>query len=322
MKGLATDIGGTNARLAIVQDLEIEIIKIYPTKKFKSALELFSKFQEDIGDRLPSRWAVAAAGVTTSEMIRGTNIGWDIVKEELKDFFQLETCILLNDFEAAAYGLATLNEKKLVRIGGNLSNDKGTRALLGAGTGLGEAICIYCGDEGWKVIRSEGGHCSFAPTDETEIGLLQFLKQKYGHVSYERILSGTGLIELYEFFAQKTYDTHQNHYRRPIKSPAQITELAKKNDELCQRVIGLFCRILGEEAGNLALKSLPDGGIFIGGGIPPRIISWLKKGQLRKGFEEKGRMTNLLQELPIFVVDEPYLGIYGGAYKLQLSLNL
>ena len=319
MLGLVTDIGGTNARVALVNRLQIKTVRVYPTNKFKQAADIFIRFQNDVGQELPKKWAIAAAGVTTSDRIQGTNIGWDIVKDELAAAFHLETCILLNDFEAAAYGLSIIKKDSLIQISGKHPKNKCTKVLIGAGTGLGEATCVFCSGDEWKVLKSEGGHCSFAPTNRIEARLLAFLSSKYGHVSYERILSGTGLVDLYRFFLKE-----QNGIDSTIKveRPSQVTSGAKNGDTICQRTLELFCRIYGEEAGNLALKTLPEGGVFIGGGIAIHILDWLQKGTFKNGFESKGRMKSLLETMPVFVVNEPYLGIYGGAYKLlQASMS-
>ncbi len=317
MLSLVTDIGGTNARVALVNRLHIEAIRVYPTNEFKRAADLFTKFQNDMGQKLPSRWAVAAAGVLTEDRIQGTNINWDIVRDELMTLFHLKTCLLLNDFEAAAYGLSVIKRQNLVQIGGKSPKDNCTKILIGAGTGLGEAICVFCPNGQWNVLRTEGGHCSFAPTNLTEIKLLTFLQSQNDQVSYERILSGTGLLNLYKFFLNELTNLPQNSDIAPkLEKPSQVTLGAKKGDPVCQKAIDLFCRIYGEEAGNFALKTLPEGGVFIGGGIALHILDWLKKGAFRKGFESKEKMGSLLQAIPVFVVNEPYLGIYGGAYKL------
>ncbi len=312
MLGLVSDIGGTNARIAIVRDLEVEILKTYPTGNFGSALELFNRFKKDAGIRLPSRWAIAAAGVSTEERIRGTNIGWDIVKDDLVASYRLETCLLLNDFEAAAYGLAFAGGESLQRLGGEEPKVQGTKILLGAGTGLGEATCVFCEKAGWKVIRSEGGHASFAPMDETEDRLLEFLREKYEHVSYERILSGSGILDLYSFFSR-----HGGlHLSRNITEPSQVTYGAKTGDEVCKKTIDLFCKIYGEEAGNFALKTFPEGGVYLAGGVTLHLVQRLEDGLFRKGFEAKGRMERLLKDIPVFIVKEPYIGILGSAYRL------
>ena len=314
MRLLVTDIGGTNARVALCQDTTIYLLKIYPTRYFGSAIELFSHFQKDTNQKLPPYWAVAAAGVTSDEKIEGTNLKWDISKRELIEAFNLRSCILLNDFEAAAYGLSVVDEKRLLKLAGETPQPKETKILIGAGTGLGEATCVYCKGLGWKALRSEGGHATFAPTDETEMELAIYLKAKYRHVSYERILSGLGLLELYGFFMKK--DSHKDMFEETFKSPSQVTEAAEKGDKPSIKAIKLFCKIYGEEAGNFALKTLPLGGVFITGGVSLHIVSWLQKGWFQEGFVQKGRMTNLLKNIPVFLVKEPYLGIYGGAYRL------
>jgi len=313
VEGLVTDIGGTNARIAIAEGLELKTVRVYPTRQFQGAIELFRQFQADIGRPLPKRWAVGAAGVTSPERIHGTNIGWDIVRDELVSTFGLELCILLNDFEIAAYGLATLGRDQLVELGGASAKASAPRIILGAGTGLGEATCVLCPGSKWHVLKSEGGHASLAPTDETEIRLLKFLQQRFGHVSYERVLSGQGILSLYEFFLS---ESGQKESVPTFDDPSQVTKAALEGEPLSLKAVELFCRIYGEEAGNFALKTLPFGGVFLSGGIVLHILPILQKGLFRKGFESKGRMKEILRNIPVFVVKEPYLGLYGGAYRL------
>ncbi len=313
MKILSADIGGTNARVAILEDLEIKFLKIYPTSQFTSCTELLQVFSKEIKGAFPKQIVICAAGVLEDEKIFGTNLPWVISEKDLIEKFKLSKCALLNDFEASAYGLLTVDEKRLVTLKDGKHSLKGVKIVLGAGTGLGEAILVFCSEGKWKVIRTEGGHTSFSPEDEVQIELLRFLREKYGHVSHERILSGKGLLDLYEFFSKKEGKASSKEV------PSEVTQGAKEGDEISKRALLLFCKIYGQEAGNFALKTLPQGGIYISGGIIRHILFFLKESDFIEAYLKKGRMEKVLRDYPIFVVDEPYLGILGGAYYLLNS---
>ena len=309
---VATDIGGTNARVAILKDNNIKFIKIYPTREFNSAVELFDKFFKDYGNNPPKYMAVAAAGICENGKIIATNYPWIIRKDELIEAFKLEKCLLLNDFEASAWGLLTIDKDSLYQLGGKEPSKNGVKAILGAGTGLGEAILAKLNDK-WHVFRTEGGHCNFAPNSDEEIELLRFLKKKYQHVSFETVLSGKGLLNIYSFLEKKFGIVDK------IYHPKEITLKAKNNNDLCLYCINLFCRIYGQEAGNLALKSMATGGVYIYGGIVKHIFEILIRSEFRSEFENKGAMEKLLKNIPVFIVNEPYLALFGGAYCLTYT---
>jgi len=314
MRVISADIGGTNARIAILEDMSIQVIKTYPTKEFKSAAWLFERFSTDAAVTLPGRAGIAAAGPVEDGVIMGTNIGWDIDCSEIADILKLDTCILLNDFEAAAWGLLAIEEKDIVQIGGKAADPLGPKALLGAGTGLGEAMLLRCRNI-WQVLRTEGGHASFSPRNRTEVELLESFMSRYGHVSFERFLSGSGLAEIYEFLAGERgidRDTPPGH-----DMAAFITRGASEGRTLCVETLEVFCSIYGGEASNLALKCLSTGGVYLSGGIVQHIPLPFLKGSFRTAFEDKGRMSALLKCMPVFLVTHPFLGILGAAYRVH-----
>ncbi|RUM87815.1 MAG: glucokinase [Thermodesulfatator sp.] len=321
MKLLCADIGGTNARMAIVRDSTVLEIKIYPTDQVKDAIDLLKTFLKDCHETVPDYAAFAAAGVVSGEEVKGTNIPWNIDCKAIKQELGFRKCIVLNDFEAAAWGLLAVKDKRLLHIGGGQPDAFGTKAILGAGTGLGEAIVVRC-SQNWKVLRSEGGHASFSPRDDTGMELLMHLRNIYGHVSFERILSGSGLAEIYEFLirhdAKKLNDFLAVDRK---KRPAYVTALARQKNRQALEAINFFFKAYGDEASNLALKCLPSGGVFLAGGVTMALLDFLQKSPFIQAFEDKGRMSGLLRSIPVFVVTEPYLGILGAAQCLMAGLH-
>jgi len=316
VKVLAGDIGGTNARFAIIGGDKILFEKHYPSKDFNKFEDVFAVFIKDVPGQVPHCACLAVAGVVEGNRVEATNIPWTIDGNDLKEHFGLETLRLINDFEAAAWGITVLHREHLVQIGEGKPVSDGPKAVLGAGTGLGQAILVSC-NEGYRVLPTEGGHADFAPRNEEEIRLLRYLMKEFPHVSVERILSGPGLVHIYEFLLEDQNYKESVFTKQAIKKKdkaAYITRHAVQGtDELCQQAVGMFCSIYGAEAGNLALKCLAAGGVYIAGGIAPKILSILGEGGFRQAFESKGRMEKVLKRIPTYVVISPQLGLLGAA---------
>ncbi|MGB9497652.1 MAG: glucokinase [Dissulfuribacterales bacterium] len=316
MKVLAGDIGGTNARFAIIEGDKILFEKHYPSKDFNKFEDVFAVSIKDVPGQVPHCACLAVAGVVEGNRVEATNIPWTIDGNDLKERFGLETLRLINDFEAAAWGITVLHREHLVQIGEGKPVSDGPKAVLGAGTGLGQAILVSC-NEGYRVLPTEGGHADFAPRNEEEIRLLRYLMKEFPHVSVERILSGPGLVHIYEFLLEDQNYKESVFTKQAIKKKdkaAYITRHAVQGtDELCQQAVGMFCSIYGAEAGNLALKCLAAGGVYIAGGIAPKILSILGEGGFRQAFESKGRMEKVLKRIPTYVVISPQLGLLGAA---------
>ncbi len=316
MEYLCADIGGTNARLALVEDLQIRQIKIFQSHRAQGIVPLLKRFSAETGRRLPPRACIAAAGIVEGKQVKGTNIPWNIDCEEILRELEIEQCLILNDFEAAAWGLLAVDKNQLVQYGGKDPDPKGTMAVLGAGTGLGQAILVHC-PTGWKVLRTEGGHASFSPRDHVGISILSHLMEKYGHVSFERLLSGSGLWEIYSFFIKNSGEKLKDLSSvSPRERPSHVTRLARAGDEYALRAVDFFFETYGEEASNLALKCLPSGGVYLTGGVTLHLSDLFSQKIFRSRFENKGRMSSLLSKIPVFLVKEPLLGILGSAYRL------
>ncbi len=316
MKVIAGDIGGTNARFAIIEGDKILFEKHYPSKDFNKFEDVFAVFVKDVPEQVPQCACLAVAGVVEGNRVEATNIPWTIDGHDLQERFGLETLYLINDFEAAAWGITVLHKDHLVQIGGGKPISNGPKAILGAGTGLGQAILAPC-NKGYIVLPTEGGHVDFAPRNEEEMRLLRYLIKKFPHVSVERILSGPGLVNIYKFLLEERDSKESVFSRQSVKEKdhaALITRHALQGtDELCRQAARMFCSIYGAEAGNLALKCLATGGVYVAGGIAQKILPILSEGGFRQAFEAKGRMEKVLKHIPTYVVTSPQLGLLGAA---------
>ena len=329
MRILAGDIGDTATRLAIYDDDEIIYERQYPsqavsavTKHINDFIDGFIAFQKK-SKNAPKELTImkaclAIAGVVKNNGVKATNLPWVIETEDIAASLgmKVEDVRLVNDFEAAAWGITALPPGQLIKIGGAEPEPDRPKALIGAGTGLGEAIIAPVGKRKVRVIATEGGHADFAPVNETQIGLLRHLIKKFGHVSTERVLSGPGLVNIHRFLIEKNKGRHTT----AGIDPAEITKGAiKDGDAVCIEALGIFSSIYGSEAGNLALRCLATGGIYIGGGIAAKILPFLTDGGFRKAFEAKGRMSATLKKIPVFLVTEPRLGLIGARIIAQGS---
>jgi glucokinase len=225
---------------------------------------------------------------------------------------------LANDFYALALGIPAVRPKDLVTLNEGVRDPKAPWVLIGAGTGLGEAISTPSAAGGRLIIATEGGHTDFAPRTELEIGVLRFLCTRWEHVSWERVVSGEGLVNLAEALAHLTGMPLAPELALAARddranAPALVTRGALAGDPFCRQVVELFCRLYGAEAGNLALKTLATGGVYVAGGIAPRILDFLTGGGFREAFLAKGRMRVLLEQMPVQVVLDTDAGLLGAA---------
>jgi len=257
---------------------------------------------------------VAVAGPVVDGAAELTNLGWSLSSAELARALELAHAPLLNDLEAAAHGLAVLAPAALHTLQRG-EERVGHRVLCSPGTGLGQAAAVWDGRR-HLVLASEGGHATFAPLDDDDRALSDFLAERHGHVSQERVLSGPGLVALYEFHHRRDGLEESATLTRALahgEGPAAITAAAAAGEALATRTLVHFARLLGAEAANLALKFLAAGGVYLGGGIPPRILAFLDTPEFREGFLAKGRMRPLLARYPVRVVLDPDCALRGAA---------
>ena len=305
---LVGDIGGTKTLFSLYENQESPSPRFqekfssqeYPD--FSSLVSVcFSKWGVKGSDI--SRACFALAGPIVSEKSQVTNLPWIVEKKFLEDSLGIPHVFLINDLEAHAYGLFSLREEDLLLVNRG-KEKKGNRALLAAGTGLGEA-CLYWDGMTHRPFATEGGHVDFAPRNELEMELLRYLKKQFEHVSYERILSGHGFYQLYRFLIDMQLEKESIELRKKmsIEDPAKvITEAAINGScKACSRVVGWFISIYAAEAGNIALKFLATGGLFIAGGIIHKLQDFLSEENFLEPFSNKGRFSSFLKEIPIKV---------------------
>jgi glucokinase len=318
---LAGDIGGTHARLAAFETegnrLQCVVEKVYPSREHSGLPEIVADFVKTEG--IPAQSACfGVAGPVRGGRSKISNLPWVIDSRELAAQLKLRTVGLINDLEAFAYGIDALESKDFVSISEGSSNAEGNVAVVSAGSGLGEAGLYWDGFR-HHPFACEGGHTEFAPKNEVEIELLQYLMKRYGnqHVSYERILSGPGVKNVYDFLRDTSKEEEPEWLKEQLAAasdaPALISELAlSKKAPICDRTLSIFVSVFGSEAGNCALKFMGTGGIFVAG-IAGKIVAKMQEPIFMESFLDKGRMKSLLEAIPIKIVLNDDSGLIGAA---------
>jgi glucokinase len=315
---LSGDIGGTKTRLAVIA---VEGSKLFIEREQTYASHDYGVFEEIVGDFLqgfatPAGAAFGIAGPVLGRKAQTTNLPWHIDADALQTKYGFDHCLLLNDLEATAAGLQALNNDDLFILHAGIPNATGNAAVIAAGTGLGEAGLFWDGHQ-YQPFSTEGGHASFSPCNDLEIALLQHMRSRHGHVSWERIVSGPGLVSLHGFLCQQRGAQLPDWLQYEIQNgdaAAGIAEAAlSERDELCVEALDWFMRLYGAEAGNLALKVMSRGGMYLGGGIAPKILPGLKNGVFLEGFFSKGRMRPLLEAMPVSVILNDRAALFGTA---------
>jgi glucokinase len=316
---LAGDIGGTNTRLAIVETVKGHFNflaeEIYASREEPSLESALRKFLSK--PLYPIRAAcLGVAGPVREGRCEATNLPWVIDSQKIALELNLPRVNLINDLEASAYGIAELGTKDFEVLNQGTPDGQGNRAVISAGTGLGEAALFWDGRE-YRPFASEGGHADFAPRNHLEMDLLDYLLKRHARVSGERVISGQGLFNIYQFLKDTgraegpKWLVDQMRQKDP---PAVITENALKGKSpLCTQALDLFVSLYGAEAGNMALKIMATGGVYLGGGIAPKIIAKLRDPVFMNAFTAKGRMRPLLQTIPVRVILNPKVALLGAA---------
>lgn len=318
---LAGDIGGTWTRLAFFEPqdgrLVIAVEKTYRSRDYDSLAQVVRQFEKDYG-RAAQHAAFGVAGPVRGRQAKATNLPWLIDTATLAHELdlELEDVGLINDLDANAWGVMALTPADFTVLNQGSADATGNAAVIAAGTGLGEAG-LYWDGERHRTFASEGGHADFAPRNDLEIDLLRYLLVRYRRVSYERVLSGPGLHNIYSFLRDTGRGSESQWIAEAMctEDPAAVISQAALRDEneLCVKALDLFVTIYGAAAGNLALKLLASAGVYLGGGIAPRIIEKLKGPAFMNAFTDKGRMKDLLQEMPVRVIMNSQTALLGAA---------
>jgi glucokinase len=315
---LAGDVGGTKVHLALFDFTDGSLNhmrdQVFPAKQYGGLEEIVKEFV--VSEKVTSA-CFGVPGPVRDGRLRLTNLPWTLDSRELKHDLNIDYVFLINDLQANGYGIAELGADQIFTLSEGDSRQVGNRGLISAGTGLGEAFLAWDGRD-YVPYPSEGGHSDYAPRNEDEIDLLRFLRQKYnGRISFERVVSGQGLTNIYEFLRdgrgleEPVWLAERMRQEDPN---AVITESAlKAKSQLCEKTLDMFVSAYGAEAGNLALKVLSVGGLYVGGGIAPRILEKLKDGTFLKAFTDKGRLSQLLVNIPVRVILESRTALIGAA---------
>ena len=306
---LAGDIGGTNTRLALFDgDPRAPVaLEIYPSAAHASLEEMVRQFLAEHPGK-PVAACFGIAGPVRDGRVQVTNLAWPVDAATLATTLGLRHVLLLNDLEANAWGIAALGSDDLHVLNVGLPDVRSNAAVCSAGTGLGEAG-LYWDGERHHPFACEGGHTDFAPLTETQEALREMLAREYGHVSYERVCSGMGLVNIYRHLAG-----------RCTLDPAGISKRALAGtDATAAAALDLMVEIYGAEAGNLALKLMATGGVYLGGGIAPRILEKLEDGAFMRAFVDKGRFADLLAGIPVRVILNDRTALMGAALAAEAS---
>jgi glucokinase len=316
---LAADVGGTKTAIALAAagtPPRIIAQDIFPSQQYRRLEDIIAEF---LGGAGVSGLSVAGACFAVAGPVAGnaatlTNLGWHVEAEAVAREFGVARVRFINDFAAAGRGIEHLGPDDIETLQSGRPQLRGARLIIGAGTGLGTGIITWH-DSGYAVHPSEGGHADFAPVDETQDRLLDYLRGEFGHVSYERVVSGPGIEYIFNFL-QASGEAASRQLREATQkqedSAGLIAEYAAtRRDPVAVRALDIFVSAYGAYAGNMALAVLPRGGVFLAGGIAPKILPKLKEGGFMRAFTDKGRFSGLLSSMPVHVIMDPQLGLYG-----------
>jgi glucokinase len=317
---LAGDVGGTHTRLGAFETegnrLQCVVEKVYMSQEHQSLAEILPKFIR--GEGIPVHSACfGVAGPVRAGRCKISNLPWIIDSRELAAQLRLSSVGLLNDLEAYAYGIDALESKDFATLSEGAEDAEGNQAVISARTGLGMAGLYWDGFR-HHPFACEGGHADFAPRDELQVELLAYLQKKFGRISWERVLSGPGLKNIYEFLRDTQRAEEPDWLREELHAVADATPVIARaglegKATICEQALTIFVSAFGAEAGNCALHYMSTGGIFIGGGIARRMVSRLKEPVFLEAFQNKGRMVDLLKDMPIKVILNEDCGLIGAA---------
>lgn len=315
---LAVDVGGTKTLLRLVaENADVITEKRLENAAYLSFEALLAFFLTNQPVQQIAAACVAVAGPVTGRQAQLTNLDWHIDADQLANQLELssQSVRLCNDFEALAAAIPALSKEQCVCVQTGEPDNTAPVAIIGAGTGLGQAYAVPAQTGDWQVFATEGGHTDFAPTDTLQQQLLDYMLRDFAHVSYERLLSGAGIRLIYRFLA--------NAAKQPelFATPAEISKAALSGqDQLAAQALDLFAKVYGAQAGNLALTLMSRGGVFIAGGIAPKILPKLTDGAFLEAFLEKGRMQALMKTFPVYVITDTSAGLTGATLLARQAM--
>lgn len=328
---LAGDVGGTKTNVALLETDGQGVGAVVAQRKFLSSA--YASLEQIVGEFLSSERqptlthaCFGVAGPVVEGRVDATNLKWDVSADRLAGFLGIHRVRIINDLEATAYGIETLSPAQLHTLNNGDRKRGGNRALIAAGTGLGMAG-ISCHEGHYHPIPSEGGHMDFAPRNPLEAALLDYLlkdKEFDGHVSYERVLSGPGLLNLYRFLRDTKFAEEPIWLAEELAGEGDQSATVSKaalagKSELAMKALDMFAGIYGAMAGNLSLLMIATGGCYVGGGIAPKIIEKMKDGRFLEAFTAKGRFQSMLAAMPVHVILDDKAALYGAARKALQS---
>lgn len=316
---LVADVGGSNARFGWLDagSHQIRHVQRLPVADFAGLVDAARHYLDELraedGDeyRAPAAAAIAVATAVTADRVELTNSDWSFSQHELRQALGLQTLRVINDFEALALALPHLGPPQLRRVGGGSARGGAALAVVGPGTGLGVASVVST-PEGWVALPGEGGHATLAAGNDDESALLALVRRRFAHVSAERLLSGIGLPVLHAAVAEMAAQP----LAAPLDAP-QIIDAGLAGEPLARRSLHVFCALLGSFAGNVALTVGARGGLYIGGGIVPRLGGFFEQSDFRRRFEDKGRLSAYLAEIPTAVITDTLAALIGAAAALD-----
>ncbi|MBV9183176.1 MAG: glucokinase [Acidobacteria bacterium] len=320
---LAGDIGGTHARLAFfdVENGQFKLIKsaVFPSQHYPGLDRIVAEFVHHAGLR-PAQACFGIAGPVTDGRVVASNLPWVVESKLLANELELRRAALINDLEATGWGIAALAEGDMVSLNDVAqqpgSTTAGNQAVIAAGTGLGEGGLYWDGTRHY-VFASEGGHSDFAPVNDIQVALFEYLRTRFGRVSYERVLSGPGLVNVFEFLRDtqkaKVADWLTEEMANSDPAAAISRAAIERREPLSEQALDIFVSVFGAEAGNLALKLKATGGVFVAGGIAPKILPKLLSPLFLEPFLAKGRLRRLMEVMPVKVITNDNLALLGAA---------
>lgn len=318
---LAADIGGTKTLFQLkTAEGQVLLETRYENSGFAHFEELFEHFLATLSNEfLPIDSACfAVAGPVGGQQAQVTNLPWLLDVQQLTQHYPLTQLMLVNDFAAVGHGIAILQADDVIVLQAGQADLTAPRAVIGAGTGLGQAFMTPDAG-GWRVWATEGGHTDFAPTTPLQQLILQKMLSQLPHVSYERLVSGMGLLWLYDFFCQQAGQA--NAIQEDPAAAAWISDQAHQQDPLALETLHLFIDLYGAQAGNFALSVLPKGGLYLAGGIAMKNRRFFEDGRFMQAFLAKGRMQTLLSDIPVYLIKDPNIGLHGAAWIATKALS-